>query len=280
MALLRLFSFPTAITSLHKASQFTANLSLSSSSSFSTSSLAPFSDARLTQKSDFLTFKFSSSIAHSAASSSSDVITHEKAEAAREEVEEEASKNRLIAQNVPWTCTSQDIRALFEKHGTVLDVELSMHNKTKNRGLAFITMGSPEEALAALNNLEAYELEGRALKINYARKQKKERPAMPPKPMPRHALFVANLPFNATSKDLKEFFVSGCRNVVSAEVIYHDNPRRPSGYGFVSFASKKEADDALSSFQGKMFMERPIRIAHSRRYVKKATNSTQSEDTM
>lgn len=38
----------------------------------------------------------------------------------------------------------------------ILDEQLSMHNKTKNRGLAFITMGSPEEALAALNNLEAY----------------------------------------------------------------------------------------------------------------------------
>lgn len=31
-----------------------------------------------------------------------------------------------------------------------------MYNKTKNRGLAFVTMSSPEEALAALNNLESY----------------------------------------------------------------------------------------------------------------------------
>lgn len=35
-------------------------------------------------------------------------------------------------------------------------VKLSMHNKTRNRGLAFVTMGSPDEALAALNNLEAF----------------------------------------------------------------------------------------------------------------------------
>lgn len=31
-----------------------------------------------------------------------------------------------------------------------------MYNKTRNRGLAFVTMGSPEEALAAVNNLESY----------------------------------------------------------------------------------------------------------------------------
>ncbi len=35
-------------------------------------------------------------------------------------------------------------------------VKLSMHNKTRNRGLAFVTMGSPEDALTALNNLESY----------------------------------------------------------------------------------------------------------------------------
>lgn len=33
--------------------------------------------------------------------------------------------------------------------------QLSMHSKTMNRGLAFVEMGSAEEALAALNSLES-----------------------------------------------------------------------------------------------------------------------------
>ena len=37
---------------------------------------------------------------------------------------EEFTRNRLIAQNVPWNCTTEDVRALFEKHGTVIDVEV------------------------------------------------------------------------------------------------------------------------------------------------------------
>lgn len=43
-----------------------------------------------------------------------------------EEVEEEdeASRTRLLAQNVPWSCTASDIRPLFEKYGTVVDVEV------------------------------------------------------------------------------------------------------------------------------------------------------------
>ncbi|KAK1548103.1 hypothetical protein Q3G72_001695 [Acer saccharum] len=190
-------------------------------------------------------------------------------ETANTEQNEELSKDRLIAQNVPWTSTAEDIRALFEKHGTVLDVELSMHNKTRNRGLAFVTMGSPEEALAALNNLESYEFEGRTLKVNYA-KPKKKNPAAPPvRPKPiTFNLFVANLSFEARAKDLKEFFISEGCNIYSSEVVFHNNPRRSSGYGFVSFKTKKEADAALSAFEGKMFMGRPLRVAPSKQFVK------------
>lgn len=65
-------------------------------------------------------------------------------------------------------------------------------------------------------------------------------------------LFVANLSYETRSKDLKEFFDSGASEVVSAEVIFRDNPRTPSGYGFVSFKTKKEANDAISEFQGKV----------------------------
>lgn len=195
---------------------------------------------------------------------------------------EEFSRDRLIAQNVPWSCTVEDVRTLFEKHGTVLDVELSMHNKVKNRGLAFVTMGSPEEALTALNNLDSYEFEGRTLKINYARARKKKPspPPVQPKPLTFN-LFVANLPFEARSKDLREFFGSENSSLVSAQVIFHENPRKSSGYGFVAFKYKKDADEALSSFQGKIFMGRPIRIARSRQFVKlRAEENAESGDTL
>lgn len=34
--------------------------------------------------------------------------------------------------------------------------KLSMYNKNRNRGLAFVEMGSPEEASEALNSLQSY----------------------------------------------------------------------------------------------------------------------------
>ncbi|XP_008219352.1 PREDICTED: 28 kDa ribonucleoprotein, chloroplastic [Prunus mume] len=182
---------------------------------------------------------------------------------------EEFSDTRLLAQNVPWTCTPEDIRTLFEKYGTVVDVELAMYNKTRNRGLAFVTMGSPEEALAALNNLESSEMEGRIIKMAYAKPKKTKIP--PPSSQPKPVtfnLYVENLPYEARSKDLKELFNSEDCSVVTAEVVFQGNPRRSAGYGFVGFKSKKEAEAALSAFHGKLLMGRRIRVARGKQFVK------------
>ncbi|XP_010320189.2 28 kDa ribonucleoprotein, chloroplastic [Solanum lycopersicum] len=203
---------------------------------------------------------------------SSSAQTPETALDLEEQLEDGSLKRRVLAQNAPWTYTANDLRPLFEKYGTVEDIEVAMYNKTRSRGLVFVTMGSHEEAKAVLENLEAYELEGRPLRLAWA-KPKTEKPSSPPpsKPLPIHNLFVANLHFEARSNDLLEFFKANGANVVSAEVIFNDNPRRSAGYGFVSLNTKEEADAALSSFDGKEFMGRAIRVAQSKRFLREET---------
>ncbi|GJS31931.1 28 kDa ribonucleoprotein, chloroplastic [Tanacetum coccineum] len=200
---------------------------------------------------------------------SSTIEAAQQIEPSQEELE--ATGTRLLAQNVNWTCTEQDIRPLFEKYGTVLDIEISMFSKTKNRGLVFVSMGSHEEALAALTNLQSYEFMGRTLNIVWAKPKKSPSAPAQPKPVPVHNLFVANLPFKARSKDLMEFFSAENPNVVSAEIIFNEKPRGSAGYGFVSFNTKQEAEAALTAFQGKMFMGRAIRVSPSKRFLRQST---------
>lgn len=97
-------------------------------------------------------------------------------------------------------------------------------------------------------------MEDRTINVNYARAKKKKVATPVPKPSVTFNLFVANLSYEARAKDLREFFNSEGSSVVSAEVIFHENPRRSLGYGFVAFKSKKEADEALSAFQGKVIL--------------------------
>ena len=152
------------------------------------------------------------------------------------------------------------------------------------------------------------EFEGRTLKLNYAKlKKEKPSPTVQPKPVTFN-LFVANLSFEARAKDLREFFESGSGNLVSAQIIFHENPRRSSGYGFVAFKTKRDAEAALSEFQGKVisgvttyflasrsvyisilmvlrlfevqiFMGRALRVARSKQFVKLPEEKSQPEVT-
>ncbi|PIA52009.1 hypothetical protein AQUCO_01000116v1 [Aquilegia coerulea] len=182
---------------------------------------------------------------------------------------EQEPKTRLIAQNIPWSATVEDIQNLFAKYGNVLDVEMSMYSKTKNRGIAFIIMGSEEEAAEALAKLESYKLEGRPIGVDYA-KSKKKKPLVVRDTLPKFDVFIANLSWKVKSKDILEFFAPIRGDVVSAQVTYKMNPtRKPTGYGFVSFRTKEKAEEAISSFQGKELLGKPVRLDFSNRSLKK-----------
>ncbi|KAI3689209.1 hypothetical protein L2E82_47160 [Cichorium intybus] len=280
MALLRFVCFPSpSFFPNQQNQQFFQPINPNSSSLQSLSLSASFPNRFLkTHRPNFLVFQTQSAIEAPQAENSTDSVQQSE-----EEQDDGSSGTRLLAQNVPWTCTADDIQPLFEKYGTVVDIEVSMYSKTRNRGLVFVSMGSHEEALAAFTNLQSYEFMGRTLNVTWARPKKIKDPSTPAKakPAPVHNLFVANLPFQARSKDLMDFFNAENSNVVSAEIIFHENPRSSAGYGFVSFNTKQEAEAALTAFQGKMFMGRAIRVAPSKRFLrestKKALESTKSE---
>lgn len=138
-----------------------------------------------------------------------------------------------------------------------------MYNKTRNRGLAFVTMSSEEEATAAISSLKSYEMDGRTINVTYARSTKKIPPHEPQVPTEKHIVYVGNLAWSVTSQNLKELLNSS-GNVLSAKIIYGTKPRRPAGYGFVSFASKEEAEAAISTFNGQEFMGRPLNLGLSK----------------
>ncbi|KAM6600859.1 hypothetical protein CsatA_020468 [Cannabis sativa] len=113
-------------------------------------------------------------------------------------------------------------------------------------------------------------MEGGVLKIAYCRKRREV----------TFNLFVGNLSYDATDKDLKEFFNNEGHSIVSTEVIFRETIQNSLVYGYVSFKSKKEAEAALISVQGKVFMGRPIRIEHSKFFIRNkqpATESVESE---
>ncbi|XP_062073598.1 28 kDa ribonucleoprotein, chloroplastic isoform X2 [Humulus lupulus] len=170
-----------------------------------------------------------------------------------EETQVENQKRKLYVVNLPWSLTVVDIKELFGSCGTVSDVEIIKQENGKSRGFAFVTMSSGEEAQAAIEKFNLQEISGRVIRIEFAKRFKKPSPPRPPGPRPgetHHKLYVSNLEWKARSTHLRDLFSENF-NPVSARVVFDAPKGRSSGYGFVSFATREEAEAALSSLDGK-----------------------------
>ncbi len=76
---------------------------------------------------------------------------------------------RLYVGNLSFNTTGDTIRQEFSALGEVTDVHVVMDRETgRPRGFAFVTMGSPAEATAAINEMNGKMVDGRPLRVNEA----------------------------------------------------------------------------------------------------------------
>ncbi|CAK9143517.1 unnamed protein product [Ilex paraguariensis] len=188
-----------------------------------------------------------------------------------EKTQQPDQRRKLFVLNLPWSYAVADIKNLFGECGTVVDVEFIKQKDGKNRGFAFVTMASAEEAQAVIEKFDSNELLGRIIRIEFAKRFKKPlrsppAPASPPPRETRHKLYVSNLAWKARSTHLRELF-SANFEPVSARVVFDSPSGRSGGYGFVSFATKEEAEAALSALDGKELLGRPISLKISEKNI-------------
>jgi RNA recognition motif-containing protein len=75
---------------------------------------------------------------------------------------------KIYVGNLPFSADETQVRALFAQHGTVESVNVIMDRDTgRPRGFAFVEMSSAD-ASRAIQSLNGYSMEGRALRVNEA----------------------------------------------------------------------------------------------------------------
>jgi len=80
--------------------------------------------------------------------------------------------NNIFIGNLSPDATEQDIRSIFEKHGTVERFRIMTDRETgQPRGFAFVEMTDDAAAETAIGALNGAELNGRTIHVNAARPQ-------------------------------------------------------------------------------------------------------------
>lgn len=77
---------------------------------------------------------------------------------------------KLYVGNLSFKTTEDELRSLFEQHGTVTSASLVMDRETgRPRGFGFVEMADDAQAKAAINALNGQNIGGRDLTVNEAR---------------------------------------------------------------------------------------------------------------
>lgn len=102
--------------------------------------------------------------------------------------------------------------------------------------------------------LDAQEVSGRILRVQFAKTFQKPSPCPVGVPLPGetlHKIYVLILAWKARSNHLRDLFTAKV-NQVSIMVVFENSSSRSAGYGFVSFGTREEAEIALSTFDGQV----------------------------
>jgi RNA recognition motif-containing protein len=155
----------------------------------------------------------------------------------------ERERFTLFVGNLPLDCTSDQVKELFEKFGTVDLVTMPLKRESQQpRGFAFVDMSSPEELEAAIEGTHEQSFGGRTIRVSKSvpKEQLEERPrVIDDRVEPgMKKIYVGNIPFEATKEDLEKL----CEPYGPvSEVFLPRNGQTGTGRGF-AFVTMKEED--------------------------------------
>lgn len=85
---------------------------------------------------------------------------------------------KLYVGNLNFDATEDQVRELFNNYGEVAEVKIIMDRFSgRSRGFAFVRYNSSDEAGKAKESLQGQPFQGKALVIDWARTEQRDRPA-------------------------------------------------------------------------------------------------------
>ncbi|XP_013694669.2 RNA-binding protein CP29B, chloroplastic [Brassica napus] len=182
---------------------------------------------------------------------------------------------KLFVGNLPFNVDSAQLAQLFESSGNVEMVEVIYDKVTgRSRGFGFVTMSSVSEVEAAAQQFNGYELDGRQLRVNAGPPPPKREDSFSRGPRSSfgggsgggggsgHRVYVGNLSWGVDDMALESLFGEQGK-VVEARVIYDRDSGRSKGFGFVTYNSAQEVQNAIQTLNGADLDGRQIRVSEA-----------------
>lgn len=181
--------------------------------------------------------------------------------------------SNIFAKNLPEEVDDEQLLAMFKPFGDVKSAVTMKNAEGKSKGFGFVNFDTHEEALAAVEQMNQKEVNGKTLFVGRAQKKKERerelREKFEAQKMERINkyqgvnLYVKNLDDGISDEKLREAFAE-FGTITSARVM-SDDKTSSRGFGFVCFATPEEATKAVTEMNGKVVGNKPLYVALAQR---------------
>ncbi|RMZ78014.1 hypothetical protein DV737_g4086, partial [Chaetothyriales sp. CBS 132003] len=190
-------------------------------------------------------------------------------------------KETIYIGNLFFDVTENDIKKELSRFGNVVGCRLLRDSRGLSKGFGYVDFETIDAATAAIEALNQQVFEGRRLTVQYAafNSRKINRPFQrSPRPLnpPSKTLFIGNMSFEMTDRDLTNLF-RGIRNVIDVRVAIDRRTGQPRGFAHADFLDIKSAQEAMKILAEKDSYGRKLRIDYSYGTNAAPKNQTPSE---
>eukprot|EP01039_Chlorochromonas_danica_P004897 gene4897-5370_t len=173
-----------------------------------------------------------------------------------------SSSKTVVIDNLPDGISWQDLKDLMKKIGAVKHVNVFQQAGAEGQ-LGVAKFAHDNDAIAAVNNLNGHLVGGRAIRLrldDHGSLVSMIKQTIVPK-----RLYVGQLPFSVTGRDLKDHFKT-IGPVLRADVAL-DASGRSKGYGFVEYENAEDATRAVAELNETIFDGRHIYVRKDRELI-------------
>ncbi|EPE36370.1 RNA-binding, RBD [Glarea lozoyensis ATCC 20868] len=160
--------------------------------------------------------------------------------------------------NLLFEVTGADLEREFGEFGTVKSATIATDARQLSKGFGYVQFENVEQAKAAIEAKHETQFEGRRMIVNYMAKRTNTGARNPP----AKTLFIGNLAFEMSDKDLNNLF-RDVRNVVDVRVAIDRRTGQPRGFAHADFTDMESAVKGFEALNGKEVYGRTLRLDYS-----------------
>ncbi|KAK6541062.1 hypothetical protein TWF694_008439 [Orbilia ellipsospora] len=169
---------------------------------------------------------------------------------------------KIYIGNISYGIRGEDLEREFSEFGKVVAARVVYDARGLSKGFGYVEFEEQEPASNAVAKMHGLIVDGRRINVQYVLRPERN-DGSPESNPPSRTLFIGNLSFDITDKDLNELFAE-VRNCTDVRVAIDRRTGQPRGFAHADFVDVASAEAAKAKLETKSIYGRQVRIDYTR----------------